>query len=348
MSQLTMNTSFQPWFRRACVLGPIAGLLLSAAAAGCSGDDDSTPGAAAGANAGGAGGSDAGTQTNADPDAVVGTFTASLVAPTESETSGHTTLVGTVYNGTTPLQTIWEVATEADACTLYTPRVPFCSTPCGGSAVCVEDDQCQPYPTKQNVGAVRVTGVKTAAGATDFTMTAVANTYQAPTLPYPAFAEGDEISVQAAGGTFGAFSITARGIAPLTLSSSELQLTKGQALALKWPAATSAAASQVHVKLDISHHGGSKGVIECETADSGSLTIASELISGLLDLGYAGFPTIIVTRHSDGLAQVAAGSVQLTAASQVEQAVTIPGLESCSDDTDCPSGQTCQSDLTCK
>jgi len=102
------------------------------------------------------------------------------------------------------------------------------------------------------------------------------------------------------------------------------------------------------VKLDISHHGGSKGMIECDTDDDGALDIPSELVTSLLDLGAAGYPTIIVTRHSDGSTRIAPGFVHLSAASSVEKAVGVPGLSSCNEDTDCLMGKTCQSDLSCK
>jgi hypothetical protein len=337
-----MNKLVQTLFSEA------ACVLLLAAVPACSSDDDTSTVSSNAGHGAADSGTDAGTVTGADT--VLGTFVAGLFAPTDSETTGHSTLAGTIYDGETPQQIVWEVAQTVDKCTLSTPRVPFCSTSCGGSAVCDDDDHCQAYPTKKSVGDLHVTGLKTSDGSSDFTIAANDKTkiYQSPTLPFPAFAEGDEIKVQASGSELSAFTITTHGIKALELTSSNLQLSSGNAVELKWPAAASASASSIHVKLDISHHGGSKGMIECDTDDSGSLTIASSLVSALLDRGYAGFPTIIVTRHDDGMAQLSQGIVKLSAWSQVEQAVTIPGLDSCSDASDCPSGQTCQSDLTCK
>jgi hypothetical protein len=282
---------------------------------------------------------------------VVGTFTVNLVAPTETDPSGHTTLVGKVYDGPTLQQIIWEKAAESGACRLSTPRVPFCETPCGGSAACIEDDMCKPHPTAHSVGTVRVSGIKTTAGATEFSMEPIAKTYQPSgdvKLPYPAFAEGDTIKVDAAGGDYAAFSISARGVAPLVLPKDPIALARDQPLALSWTKSSMTGLSSIHVKLDISHHGGTKGMIECDSDDAGSLTIAGELITKLLDLGVAGFPTIIVTRHSDGSTKIAPGTVTLAIASVVETAVEVPGLSSCTEDTDCQSGKSCQSDLTCK
>ncbi len=89
-------------------------------------------------------------------------------------------------------------------------------------------------------------------------------------------------------------------------------------------------------------------MIECETADSGSLELDGALITELLDLGVAGFPTIIVTRESTGSVVTALGRIDLVLAAKIERAVTIAGLVSCTEDADCPDGQTCQPNLTCQ
>jgi hypothetical protein len=71
-------------------------------------------------------------------------------------------------------------------------------------------------------------------------------------------------------------------------------------------------------------------------------------VSKLLNLGVAGFPTVIVTRHLVGSTVIPPGRVELEISSTVEQAVMIDGLNSCTDKADCPNGQDCQADLTCK
>lgn len=281
-------------------------------------------------------------------DAVIGTFQVQLVAPTDAG-AGYTSVVGRVQNGATPQAIVWETAATGGDCKLLTPRVPFCTTPCGGSAVCVENDTCVPYPTAQTVGTVHVTGVRTADGMTAFDLNPVANTYQplGAALPYPAFAEGDAIRFEASGSPFAAaFALETRGIAPLALAGSAINLQSGQDLALTWTA-PAVAGSRIAVRLDISHHGGTRGKIECDTADDGSLTIEANLITRLVALGVAGFPTIVVTRSNVGSAALPAGRVQLNVNSVVETAVTIPGLRSCTGDSDCDGG-TCRADLTCQ
>ena len=315
---------------------------------GCGSSDSSTGAASAGSSAASAGsnsGGSSGAAAAGDSSTLVGSFQVKLTAESDLG-AANTTVVGKVYDGPTPATVVWESPQVDGDCTLTTPRVPFCNTPCGGSAACVEDDTCLAYPTARGVGAVTVSGL----AASPFQLTAVSNTYQAPasaTLAYPPFADGDPVSVSAAGDYFGAFSINAKGIAPLVLQSTGLALKTGQALELSWAKGATSDA-KIHVKLDISHHGGSKGQIECDTADSGALSVSAALVTKLLNLGVAGYPTVIVTRHSTGSTVIAAGRVDLEVSSVVEQAVTVEGLASCTSDDDCATGQTCQNDLTCK
>jgi hypothetical protein len=280
-------------------------------------------------------------------DEVIGTFLVRLVPD-----PGYTDLMGTVFDRPSPQDTIWELAAREGDCQLLTPRVPFCEEDCGGDALCVEDDTCQAYPTAQDVGTIQAHGLRTADGTTEFSMDPIGtNKNYMPSgfeLAYPAFAEGDQVSLDAEGSSFApAFSLQATGIAALVLSDQELVLTSGQALALAWTPPGQVGPGRISVKLDISHHGGTKGKILCDASDDGSLEVPATLVTQLLALGYAGFPTIVVTRSSVGSADIPAGPVELALMASVEEAVTIPGLVSCNEDGDCPAGQTCKDDLSC-
>lgn len=291
-----------------------------------------------------------------DPNVLVGSFRVKLVAPIAATAStsavpGSTSVVGKVYSGPTPVTTIWELSATEGSCRLLLPRVPTCTTPCGGTALCVADETCQAYPAAKSVGTVRVSGVRTAAGATEFTMSAVANNYQPPagtSPPFPAFAEGDAIAFQTSGGAYAPFVLSAKGIAPLSLTSAALQLLSGQPMTLTWTAAGQAGLSTIHVKLDISHHGGSKGMIECDSADTGSLVVPAGLLTQLINLGVAGFPSVIITRSAVGSAVIEPGRVDLVISSEVERELEVPGVISCTDTSQCPGGQSCQTDLTCR
>ena len=96
-------------------------------------------------------------------------------------------------------------------------------------------------------------------------------------------------------------------------------------MSLSWVPAPSGSA-RLQIKLDISHHGGSKGKIECDVADSGSFEIPAALITDLVALGVAGYPTIQVARATSGRASIAAGPIELLVFSGTERPVVVPGV----------------------
>lgn len=327
-------------------VGVSAWLALGAACSSSSGGADA-----------GTGPSDASSPTvdAGAPDEQVGAFLVRLVEPTPADGDtpaqpGYTAVLGRVSDGPTPSPVIWDEVSAGGDCRLLTPRVPFCATPCGGSAACVEDDVCQRYPAGVSVGTVRVIGLAQAGGATELVMEPIANNYQPAAsveLEYPPFPEGATVRIEASGGAHAPFSVEARGVAPLALTRDTFPLERGSPLDLAWVPPTVPGLSRIHVKLDISHHGGSKGMITCETEDDGGLELDAGLVTELMDLGIAGFPTIIVTRAASGEATMSLGRVLLTTSADVERPIAIPGLSSCTDDRECPMGQSCQSDLTC-
>lgn len=335
-----------------------AGLL-----AACGGSDTGGSGGAttstttSSASGGGGSGGDTGTATgSSDPNILAGTFQIQLIEEkpangSDPGTPGATTVLGKVYDGAYPAQLVWELDTADGDCKLVKPRVPFCSTPCGGTAVCVEDETCQDYPKAHSAGTVTAKGLQTTDGKSEITMEPVANNYQVPvgtTLKYPAFAAGDDVSIHAAGDYYAAFDIATKGIEQLVITSATPDLKSGSPIDLAWTAPSKDVGATVHIKLDISHHGGTKGMIECDTADDGAYSISADLVTKLLALGVAGYPTIVLTRRVLGSTTIAPGRVDLVLASPVERTVTVDGLVSCTADTDCPQGQTCQSDLSCK
>lgn len=326
-------------------LRPLA-LATACLAAACGGDDGSTTTADAGIDA-----------APGALDTFVGQFTADLVAPVPATADspaveGFTSVLGVVYDHPQPQAIIWDVSVTDGSCVLRLPRVPFCDPGCGGSAVCVADDTCAPYATKQDVGLVHARGLTTTTGTTEFDLTLLAGNYQVPGvlhLAYPAFAPGGAVAFAAAGSAFTpAFTLTGTGIAPLVLTSADPALARDQPLTLTWNAPVGGGASRIAVALDISHHGGSKGKIECDAPDTGSLTMSAMLMTRLLDLGAAGFPTIIVTRKATSSALVTSGRVDLVLSFKVEHPVTVPGVQSCTEDVECTPPQTCQNDLTCR
>lgn len=337
-------------------------LSVAALLAACSGTtDEAGPEIGAGGSAGSAGStstsgasnvsgsSNAGGSSSSGSKEIVGSFQVQVVADDTEPDTGATSVIGKVSDGPSPANVIWTVTKEDGDCRVEVPSVPFCDGGCAGG-VCVAAGVCQAYPIGHSVGEVTLGGVNLASGGSEVVLKEVAKAYQPPAgtmFAYPPFAEGDTITVHAAGGDYGPFDLGAKGVAPLALASSDFELDEGKALELTWNAAVDPKSSQVHVKLDISHHGGSRGMISCDTDDTGSLTLSAELVTELIGLGVAGFPSVIVTRVSSGLAQIQVGLVELDVSSKVERLVTVAGIDSCTEDADCPDGGVCQADLTC-
>jgi hypothetical protein len=114
----------------------------------------------------------------------------------------------------------------------------------------------------------------------------------------------------------------------------------GQPTALTWVPPGQAGISRVQIVLEISHHGGYKGEIDCDVPDTGSFEIPATLVTALVNLGRAGYPTVGVTRHSTVAASAMPG-VKLRVLSYVERPVDT-GVISCGiGESMCPDGTTC-------
>jgi hypothetical protein len=314
----------------------VCSLLLAGLLAGC--------GTPAGSDAGLDAGFDAGVTTDAGQ--AIGTF---QVLHTVSQFGDSSAFLGKLFDGPTPATTLFTVDLTDGDCRVEVPRVPFCATPCGGSAACVADNVCQPYPTSRSAGTVRVSGLLTADGGTGpVELTAINNGYQVPAavrLATPPFADGATVTLDVGGtSTLSPFSIATSGVAPLALSQPTYTLAPNAPLDLQWTAGSIATAARIEVEVDISHHGGLRGQVVCDTADDGALAIGAGLTTRLINLGVSGFPTIKVRR----VKQSARGQVNFKVVSGTEVSLTIPGLTSCTDDSECPLGQTCQTDLRCQ
>lgn len=274
----------------------------------------------------------------------VGFFTVALAEATPT-TPAYTSVGGKVYDGTNPSAYVETSIGSGSGCTVYKLTVPLCDPSCG-TDVCVADNTCRSYPASKNVGTVTVSGVATAAGATTITLVSVANSYQfGEDLAYPGFKQGDPIKLSATGGDYTAFEISAQGIAPLTLQTSSPELSKTKALTLTWDSSGASSSGSIWAELNLSHHGGSRGYLECNVADTGSLTIPADLIAKLINLGVAGFPTLTLTRRSEGKANIPPGPVVLRVESSVSRTISVEGSISCLADTDCPTGRTCNQDV---
>lgn len=310
-------------------------LTLSAALGGfaaCgSGGGESAAGGAGGAGgaAGGAGGS-----TTPATEGPNGLFDIHYMKTTSVADIG-----GVLTDRPKPEQVIWDKKKTDGDCALYIPRTPFCES-CPTGQVCVDMNVCRPQAVARPVGDVTLTGLNSTANP--LSLVNVADTYSSPeTLALPPCTVGDTVKLDASGaGEYPAFSVQATCIAPLVVPSTSMPLESGKAFTLTWTPGTVADA-RITLEFDLSHHGGSKGQIRCETADSGSLQVSAALMKSLLDLGVTGFPWLTIERVAKGTTPVGSGQAQLKIYSDERVNLEVPGVISCQKDADCPTGKTC-------
>jgi hypothetical protein len=257
-----------------------------------------------------------------------------------------TSVQGRVLNGVVPANVRRTEAQEGE-CRLLRGRSLFCSPACDASQACGEDGVCIPYPTAQNVGTVRLQGLKADLALTPNS----ANFYfnAGTSLPYPGVEEGTPLKLEASGAQVPAFSLRGRGIPRLEVPPAPISVERGKPVMVSWTPPATPGDARLQIVLDLAHHGGIAASIECDgVPDSGSYSVPAGLLSQLIDVGVAGFPRITLSRRTADSAATPVGCVELLAVSSAERELTLPGLVSCSGDEDCPTGQRCQADLTCQ
>jgi hypothetical protein len=281
----------------------------------------------------------------ADP-SLVGAFNVRLDEATTTSPA-RTSVSGIVYDGPTAANIAWDLTEASGGCQLFRARAPFCDPGCAGNDICAPNGQCLRPPVSQDLGLVTMRGL----GDGEIQLEGIANSYELPiglSLPFPPATEGADIEVSASAGLYGPFAISSKAVAPLLAPSSDFAMEKGKAMQVTWTPPGQPSLAHMRVYVDISHHGGTKGKIDCEVPDNGSMEIAASLVTGLIDLGVAGFPKIELHRYSSATAAVSAGVVKLEVDSWVVRPVQIVGFTSCNTDADCPTGKTCLPNALCQ
>lgn len=326
-------------------------LLAASLAVGCSSQSrtpDGASGAGAVAEAGASGDAGAAGEASSTGNAgasgsppLTGTITLSLRAANETTMAKAFSVAGgTVYDGPVPEAFPLSVSLEEAGCKLLEPKLPFCSNGCGGDAACVDDETCAAYPKAQDVGILRLEGL----GSEPVTMEPFPPSfaYQSEVLPHPPCVEGESVRLSADD-----FSASSTCIAPLIVADPEFAVRRDEALELDWEAPAQADQARVLIKLDVSHHGGKKGEIDCNVPDTGNFEIPASLVTALVDLGLAGYPTIVLTRIASAASAEAPG-VGFEISSSIELEVDT-GISSCTEDAQCAMDQKCNMDkLICE
>jgi hypothetical protein len=299
----------------------------------------------AGTTPGGGAGASGGSTTATSASGPYGVFEIHYVTGAAA-TASFTDISGLMRDGTPTELVVWaKKKTEGD-CSLYTPRAPFCES-CVAPQVCVADNVCRTPPSSYPVGKVTLTGLNPTSGASPLELTPITtdsatNYLCAETLPMPPCTAGGAVRLDAAGaGPFPAFSVAGQCIAPLVVGNASIAIESGKDFTLTWTPGIVADA-RIGLLFDLSHHGGSKGQIICETADSGSLKVSGALIKSLMDLGVTGFPKAEINRIFTGKTTVGTGTAELRLRSDLVFQVDIPGLKSCNTNSDCTAPETCQ------
>lgn len=322
-----------------CALLATASLLAACSSSESSNASGNTGGAGSGTggtsqtSSTGGSGSNVGGGTAAT-ETVVGNFSVTL-NPAIDATGPYTSISGKVYTGKILSDLITTVIAQDANCKVYQYSRQSCSNPaCTTSQSCVATDVCQDNPVLAGVGDVTVAGIGTGA----LKLAVVNKNYQyAGDITYPGFAEGDTITLSAAGDYYSAFSVTAPGVASIALTETSYTLATGSPLALTWTPGSSSINASVSIGLNISKHGGSVGYLECNLLDTGSLTIPAEQITALMNLGVSGFPQLTATRSTRGVATVSSGVVEFEVTALANPNLQIQGYCSCFDSSDCGS-----------
>jgi hypothetical protein len=252
----------------------------------------------------------------------------------------YATVSGQFYDGpTAPPDRPLEVRMQQAGCQLFTEVA--CNPSCGAGTYCSNSKACVANPNPIGVGTVHVEGLSGMSLVIE--PVPPKNNYTGPTLqPYPPCAEGASITLKS-----DRFTVGIKCIRALVLTSPvPIPVAKGQPMHVAWTPPGQPGISRVQLELEISHHGGYKGQVNCDVADTGSFDIPAALITALVDLGVAGYPSVKVNRLSSSSPPSEPGAT-LSMASLLEVAVDVAGFISCGGPTSppCPSGMTCDSAL---
>jgi len=263
-----------------------------------------------------------------------GSFTVAL-NPAVEDAPAYTSIFGKAYSGPYPTDVIETVIASDDNCKVYKYSLHACFEPsCTGEQTCVAENVCEAKPSPVSVGDVSVAGL----GASPLKLSATNLNYQYPLeLPYPGVVEGEPVTLTGSGGTASAFMVSAKGVAPIATSESSYLIADDQPITLNWTPGGSSAGAEVTVTLNVSKHGGSAGYMLCTTTDSGTLTIAADVLKALVGLGVGGFPELLLKRSTHGEVTVDAGKIALDIEAVAKPALNIEGYCSCFNDSDCGS-----------
>lgn len=253
---------------------------------------------------------------------------------------------GEIANGVLPVSVL-EIVTTIGDCTLYRKENPFCEGTCSPSDTCDYNGECIPFPLPQDLGTATVTGLE----GGDAVMS-VGPTYFATELPYPPWTGGAALTLRSTGGFFTALALD--GVAPQTFSISDTTWTvnRGQPITARWSAPSGEVETHVELQLLIDQHGNAPASVKCNFADDGEGEVPAAIIDAMLDSGVSGFPSGKLVRQTVDSMTIKAGELtgcaDFAARAPRSVKVNVSGFTPCTNDNQCPDGQTCNEPIeTC-
>jgi hypothetical protein len=242
---------------------------------------------------------------------------------------------GSVADGVVPVSVLEQVGADGD-CILLRRNNPFCKPLCMPGQACDFDGTCIPYPVNHDVGVVNVTGLVQPVMVEPVPPT---YSYFDTSLMHPPFEPGSPIELTAEGGDYEAFELHGIGVAMVEPAAEQLSLSTGRPVTVEWISTGSEAKLQLVLSVD--QHGLTPVKLVCESDDTGSLSIAPELVSDFLAFGVSGFPSADYYLRTVDSVDITPGCVELIAHSHRQTLLDVEGHTPCDAPADCPVGQMC-------
>lgn len=253
---------------------------------------------------------------------------------------------GSVLDGVVPLTVLTEVTTAGD-CRILRRENPFCDPTCEPDEACDLDGTCVPYPTGRDLGTVTIDGL---GQAVSMTPAQPGNTYYDTTLPTPAYAAGQAVTLTSEGGEVDALRLHGVGFEAMELGEATWSLAAGQDFALTWtPPTAPVHRATVQLTVNVDQHGVTPAFLQCDFADDGAGELPAALLDTFLAAGVSGYPNGRLERLTADRQEVDGGCVDLEVRWAVLPAeVTVDGHTPCQAPPDCPPGQICDTETeTC-
>lgn len=276
----------------------------------------------------------------------IGAFSLEL-KPSEMGNKPYSQVTGGVRDGVAP-RPIWvkePVNGSGNQCQLMVGPSSACSPDCTSPQIC-KGTTCENPPVSKSVGDVAFSGLVIPVEMTPL-VTGIGTVVYTGLIPsdtaFPPYTVGAVLGLMATGADYPAFMLSGRGIQPLqAVSGQTLHVAKDQPLTIEWLAPLEGA-GHIELSMDIGHHGGVAAEVRCnDLPDTGSVTISAPLITALVNKGTAGFPTVSLTRVSVDSATVGPGCLEFNVASEVELALNLAGIRSCTEDAACTPPEICR------